>query len=162
MSKVSGSKTTSVALDRAAIAGVDQYFASVGKLTIAGTDYTPATLKAVLEAEIDAEEALDRSRAAVSQQVAKARTVRKSARTMRSALRKYILGTYGADAVQMLKDFGMKVPAVPGQMPVVTKAEAVVKATATKKAREEALKNAVPSLPAKGQAAAQGTTSVKA
>jgi hypothetical protein len=140
-----------------AIAGVDQYFASVGKLTIAGTDYTPASLKAVLQAEIDAEKALDRSRAAVSQEVATIRPVRATARSMRSGLRKYILGTYGATAVQMLKDFGMKVPAVPGQTSAETKAEAVVKGRATRKAREEALQNAVPSLPAKGQTAASNT-----
>src|ERR1700681_4519283 len=101
---------TALALDQKAIAGVTKYFANVGKLTLLGTDYTPATLTAKLQVEIDALHALDAGKAQLKQQVATTQGVRGSMRALRAALRKYILGAYGATAVQMLEDFGMPVP----------------------------------------------------
>ena len=127
------SKANAHALDQKAIAGVDKYFAKVKTLTLAGTTYTPSTLKATLQAEIDANTSLDDLRAQFKQQAASTRTARAKARAARKALKAYVLGVYGADAVQMLEDFGMTKSQ--GTLSVKAKADAVAKAQATRKAR---------------------------
>jgi hypothetical protein len=96
-------------LDQKAIQGVDKYFANES-LTFAGASYTPDELKAALEAEITAEEAVDAGRAQFRQQVVDARAARAKARALRKALRTHILSAFGADAVAMLEDFGFKAP----------------------------------------------------
>jgi hypothetical protein len=153
-------KPNNLSADQKVIAGVDKYFANVPKITVAGTDYTPATLKAVFQAEIDGESQLDQSRAAVTQEVATMRGVRAKARATRTGLRKCILGTYGATAVQMLQDFGMNPPKAASKTAETT-AESVVKGRATRKAREEAVKNAVPNAPP-AKAAAEVSATPKA
>jgi hypothetical protein len=127
-------KNAALVLDQKAMAGVDKYFTSVAKVTIAGNDYTPAQLKAVLQAEVDAVHALDAARGSVNQQVTDTRKASAQARTMRKELRDYILGTYGSSAVQMLEDFGMSVPK-PGKRTARAKADAADAAKATREAR---------------------------
>lgn len=126
---------TALALDQKAIAGVDEYFAKTKTLVIAGNEYTPAALRAVLQGEVDAIHALGDVQAQMKQQVAVTRKARAQARELRLALKSYILGTYGKAAVKMLQDFGMSVPKPTGRKTVKTKAEALVKAEATRKAR---------------------------
>ena len=50
------------------------------------------------------------------------------------ALRNWILSTHGGDAVRMLEDFGMALPKPKGKRTAKAKAEAVVKAEATRNA----------------------------
>jgi hypothetical protein len=133
--KNSPNKTTARALNQKAVQGIDKYFAKVTSLTIGGVAYTPDTLKAVLEAEIDASDVVDAARAQLQQQVAAPRVARAKAYAVRGSLRTYILGAYGAAAVQMLGDFGMPVPKRPIKT-VDVKAEAVKKAKATRAARD--------------------------
>ena len=52
-------KTAALALNTKAIEGVDKHFAKVRNLTVAGVDFTPSSLKAVLQAESDADKAMD-------------------------------------------------------------------------------------------------------
>jgi hypothetical protein len=52
-------------LDQKIIDGVDKYFAKVKTLTLAGTVYTPKSLKAVLQAEIDATKSLASAKAQI-------------------------------------------------------------------------------------------------
>jgi hypothetical protein len=132
-------KNAAQALDQKAIDSVDKYFAHVKTLTIAGTTYTPATLKAVLEAEIDANKAVDETEAQLRQQVVAARLARAKAQAARKGLKAYVLGTSGADAVQMLKDFGIPVPKPTGPKTARSKAQAADSATATRKAKKEAI-----------------------
>jgi hypothetical protein len=127
-------KNTALALDQKALAGVDKYFATASTLSIAGTSYTPAALKAVFQADIDATNALDASRAQVKQQVATAHAARAKANAARAGLKAYVLGTSGAAAVTMLEDFGMTVPK-PHVLTVEAKAKSVANAEATRKAR---------------------------
>ena len=77
---------------------------------------------------------MDALRSQLAQSVAAASTARTSARATRKALKAYVLGNYGAAAVQMLTDLGLPVPKA-GQAKASTKAVAVVKAAATRKAR---------------------------
>jgi hypothetical protein len=146
-------KNTALALNQKAIQGVDKYFAKVKNLTIAGTSYTPAALKAVLQAETDANEALDTSRAQMKQQVAAGRAARAKASAARKGLRAYILGTAGASAVQMLGDFGMVAPKSTGTKTAQVKAEAATKATATREARDASKKLVVSASPTAAPAA---------
>jgi hypothetical protein len=132
-------KKTALALNQKAIEGIDTYFANVKTLTLAGTSYTPATLKAVLQAEIDADNAVDKVEAQYTQQVVAAQLARSKGRAARKALKAYVLGNYGADAVQMLKDLGIAVPKPKGVKTAESKAQGAEKATATRKARREAI-----------------------
>jgi hypothetical protein len=133
------SKKTALALNQKAIEGIGTYFANVKTLTLAGTSTTPADLKATLQAEIDADNAVDKVEAQYTQQVVAAQLARSKGRAARKALKAYVLGNYGADAVQMLKDLGIPVPKPAGRKTVQSKAQGAEKATATRKARKEAL-----------------------
>jgi hypothetical protein len=135
MSADKPNKNTALATNQKVILGVGKYFAKVKTLTLAGTSYTPVALKALFQAEIDANNALDGSRAQMKEQVATTRATRAKAAAARKGLRAYILGNYGASAVQMLEDFGMNPPKPPGPKTVEVKAQAATKATATRKAR---------------------------
>jgi hypothetical protein len=132
-------KTTAQALNQKAIEGVDTYFANVKTLTLAGTTYTPTTLKAVLQDEIDGDKAADQIQAQYRQQVVAARLARAKARAARKGLKAYVLGTYGADAVQVLQNLGIPVPKPLGQKTAKSKAQAADKAEATRTARKEAI-----------------------
>jgi hypothetical protein len=133
--KTGPNKNTALALDQKAIQGVNKYFAKAKTLTVAGTSYTPAALKAVLQAEIDAIKALDAAMAQIKQLVAETRAARLEATATRKGLRAHVLGNYGASAVQMLGDFGMAAPKSTGKKTAQVKAEAVTKAKATREAR---------------------------
>jgi len=132
-------KATALALNQKIIEGVDTYFAKVKSLTLAGTAYTPKSLQAVLQAEIDADKATDQSKAQYRQQVAAAQTARSKGRAARKGLKAYVLGNYGADAVQMLENLGISVPKALGVMAAKSRAKAVEKASATRTAHKEAI-----------------------
>jgi hypothetical protein len=145
-------KTAAQVLNLKAIEGVDKYLANVKTLTIAGTDYTPAALKAVLQAEIDGDNAADESRAQYRQQVVAAKLTRSKGRVLRKGLKAHVLSTFGADNVQTLEAFGISVPKPLGPQTSQAKAQASAAAAATRKARKEALASldapAAPSVPA--------------
>jgi hypothetical protein len=128
-------KNTALALDQKAVAGVDKYFATVGTLTIAGTSYTPAALKAVFQADIDATVATDTGKAQQKQQVAVQKAARAKAQAARKALKAHILGNFGPAAITMLEDFGIPVPKPAGKKTVASKAKGVANAKATRVAR---------------------------
>jgi hypothetical protein len=137
-------QTTTVVRDQKAIAGVDKYLGNAANVQLQGKTYTPAAIKAALQAEIDANRSLDLARSAVRQQVADTKPVRASARGMRSALRKYVLSTYGAYAVQVFEDFGFNVPKSLGPQTAEAKAKSAVKAKATRDAKKAALEKVQP------------------
>jgi hypothetical protein len=130
-------------------------------VTVAGTDYTPTTLKAKLQSEIDAVNALDALKAQCKQSVATTKGVRMQMRSFRASLKKFILGTFGQNAVQVLEDFGMSVPKNLGPRTAEAKAESQKKAKATRAAKKKALEG-VASASAAAQAAAVGVTPSKA
>jgi len=128
------SKSTTQARDQKIIAAVDKYFANAAQMAIAGKTFTPATLKAAFQSEIDANNTADSTRAVYKQQIAEAKAVRRDTRALRESLRTYILGNYGPAAVTMLEDFGMS-PKTRSAPTTETMAEAVKKARATREAR---------------------------
>jgi hypothetical protein len=133
------SKSTALALNQKSIEGIGKYLAHVKTLTLAGTSYAPKELQAVFQAEIDANKAVDTAEAQYTQQVVAAKLARTKVRVTRKALKGYVLSVYGADAVQMLKDFGIAVPKPLGPKTAESKAQAAGKATATKKAKKAAI-----------------------
>jgi hypothetical protein len=134
-------KNGALALNQKVIQGVEKHFAKVKNVTFGGATYTPAALKATLQAEIDGNEALEVSQAQVKEQVAAIRPVRAKARSVRNTLRSYILATYGTAAVQMLTECGMNAPKPPGgKRTTEEKAAAAAQATVTRKARAAARK----------------------
>jgi hypothetical protein len=134
----SPNKQTAQALNQKAIAGIDTYFAHVKTLTLAGASTTPAALKATLQAEIDANSAADKAHGQYLQQVVAAKLARSNGRAARKNLKAYVLGNYGSEAVQMLKDLGIPVPK-PASRTAQSKAKASAKAVATREAKEEAI-----------------------
>jgi hypothetical protein len=141
-------RDTAHALDTKAIAGVDKYLVNAASVAIRGTDYAPTDLKVLLQAEIDADKALDEARAEVRQLMAAAAEARAKAAGIRRGLRTYVLATSGPQAVQMLDDFGFSKSA---SVPTVdAKAKAVAKAKATRDAHQGSTPtpaNAEPSAP---------------
>jgi hypothetical protein len=134
------------------IAGVDKHYVNVPSLGLGGASYTPAELKSIFQGEIDAEQALEDARAKVRQLMGSTRMTRAKARALRKLVRAYVLTTAGSDAAQMLADFGIKPTA--SKPKVETKAQAVVKAQATRKARhtmgknqKKSVKGSVPTTP---------------
>ncbi len=128
-------KTTALARNKKISEGVDKHFSKVKSLTVGGDEYTPKSLLAVLTAEDDASLAVDSTRAQLGAQVVTHRSAKVTAAALRSALKVYILGTYGKKAVQMLGDFGMSAPKAPGARTVDEKSKAVAKNLATRAAR---------------------------
>ena len=135
MRTTSQNRQAASVIDQKAIGGVDKYFANVSTLTLAGNAMTPAELKAVLKAEIDALKGVDDLRAALHTALVSARAISAKAQGARKALRAYILGNYGSDAAQMFADFGMNLPKTKSTVPTQAKADAAAKAKATRKAR---------------------------
>jgi hypothetical protein len=76
----------------------------------------------------------------MKEQVASTRAVRAKARIARKELRAYVLGNYGAKAVQVLEDFGMSPPKPAGPKTAEAKAQGAAKGAATKKAKKAAMK----------------------
>jgi hypothetical protein len=160
-------KTTALALNNKISDGVDKYFSKVKSLTVGGTTFTPKSLVAVLNAENDASSAVDSTRAQLGDQVVTHRTAKAKAKALRSALKVFILGTYGKEAVQMLGDFGMSVPKATGKRTVETKAQAVAQAKATREARhtmgkkqKQLIKGTVPSTAAAAEAPSSSAPAV--
>ena len=128
-------KTTALAQNQKAIDGVEKYLAHTKTLVVAGTSYTPASLTAVLQAEIDGDKTADAGRAQYRQQVVAARLARSKGRALRKGLKTYLLNNFGSDAVQALEDFGFSPPKTAVRT-AKSKAQAVDKAEATRAAHK--------------------------
>jgi hypothetical protein len=160
-------KTTALALNQQAIEGIEKYLSHVKQLTIAGTTFAPADLTAALQAEIDAEKSVVEGRAQYKQQVVAAQLARSKGRATRKLLKTYVLSSYGATNVQTLENFGIPVPKPPGPKTAKSKAIAADRATATRKAHQEAIASVdapapqAPSAPPPATPVAAGVTTSK-
>jgi hypothetical protein len=134
-------KPTNKDLDNKAMSGADKHLASLTSITVGGTAYTVPTLKAVFQADIDATNAADAAGTQWKEQVIKAQAMRAQSARVRRALRAYLIGLYGAEAVGILEDFGFSPPKPPGPKTVGMKAQGVERAAATRKARHTMGKN---------------------
>ncbi len=118
--------------DTKAMNGVDLHLASAGTMTIGGEQFTPATLKAVFQADIDATNDTEAAETTLKLKVQTALTARTRAAGVRKNLKVYLVGQNGPDAVQVLGDFGFTVPKAPGPKTVEAKATSQAKAQATR------------------------------
>ncbi len=114
-------------------AGIDKHIPSA--ITLGGTSYTPAALKAVFASQ---SAALDASAAAHKQWldlVQAATGAGTTANAVYALLRGYVISQFGKDANAIFNDFGMTPPKVGGAKTVQTKTEAAAKRAATRAAR---------------------------
>jgi hypothetical protein len=128
-------KAQTLSQNKKAIEGVGKWFGKQKSLSLAGESTSPAQLKAVFQAESDALDVVDATRATLAKQMETLREAQANAHSARTNLHAYIVGNYGANAVEMLGDFGMAPAKRRAQPTVETKATAKKKAAATRKAR---------------------------
>lgn len=119
--------------DTSVMAGIDKHITS--SITIDGTAYTPAALKAVFQSQITAIDANQALHKQLADGVANAKTLAKTVNDMFHLLRSALIAQYGKNANAILNDFGMTAPKTLGAKTVEAKATAQAKRTATRAAR---------------------------
>ena len=142
MTKPKQDKPTRKDLDQKVMDGVDAHLANLPTLTINGEQFTPATLKAVFQSDIDAMAKTDATRTQLKAEIQVAKAARTRAAVVRKALKAFLIGQFGADAVQLLEDFGFSVPKAPGPKTAKQKAAATAKGVATRARVRTAVKQA--------------------
>ena len=147
MTTKTNNKPTHKDQDTKVMSGVDVHFATTGTMTIGGEQFTPATLKAVFQDDIDAINESDAAATTQKLKVQAAKAARKRAAKVRQAIKRYLVGQYGPEAVQILEDFGFPAPKPLGPKTVKAKAAAQQKAGATR-ASKKAVKAAAVETPA--------------
>ena len=115
-------------------AGITKNLAAMATITLNGTPYTPAQLIAIYTADSAAITATEAAHKALAQCVLNESSTHAVTAKVTSALRSFLIGYYGAEAVAIIGDFGLTAPKSAATS-VATKALAAAKATATKKAR---------------------------
>jgi hypothetical protein len=123
-----------ITLDQQSQAGVTKYFTALPTMMMGGVPTTAAKINGVFQADIDATNALTAAESDVKQKRVAQQAARAAANLQRKSLKAYILGEYGAQAVQMLEDCGFDAPKPPGTKTVASKAAAVASAKATRAA----------------------------
>jgi hypothetical protein len=128
-------KPTIKAADAKMIAGIAKNLASMATVTLAGQPYTPAQLTAIYQADSAAMDATDTAHATWLQRVADERATHAITAKATRALRSFLIGYYGDEAVAILGDFGLTAPKSNATTNVATKALAAAKGKATREAR---------------------------
>ena len=128
-------KPTIKAADAKMIAGIGKNLASMATVTLNGQPYTLAQLLAVYQADSAAIDATDTAHATWQQRVADEQATHAKTVLVTRALRSFLLGYYGEQAVAILGDFGLTAPKSNATMSVATKALAAAKGNATRAAR---------------------------
>jgi hypothetical protein len=129
------SKLSIKAADAKMIAGIGKNLAAMATFTLNGQIYTLAQLLAVYQADSAAIDATDTARATWMQKVADERAIHAITALVTRALRRFLLGYYGEEAVAILGDFGLTAPKSTVTTNVATKALAAAKSKATREAR---------------------------
>jgi hypothetical protein len=128
-------KPTIKAADAKMIAGIAKNLASMATVTLNGQPYTLVQLTAIYQADSAAIDATATACATWQQKVADERTTHATTATVTRALRSFLLGYYGEQAVAILGDFGLTAPKSTATTNVATKALAAAKGKATRAAR---------------------------
>jgi hypothetical protein len=126
------SKVKSVARDRLLIAAIGEHFTRSTVITLDGQSYKAKELLTMLQDHVDAVSAADVVKTKWQTAVGVATAKGSSVAGILPALRRHVLGTYGADS-QAMKDFGFT--AKVGKATAEVVAAAVQKRAATRKAR---------------------------
>jgi hypothetical protein len=127
-------KATLAARNTKIEAAIEKNFAQLPSIMLAGKTYTTTALKAVYQGDSAAIAATDAAHKQYEDAVARERTAHAETLVVTRALRSYLLGMHGEDAVTLLGDFGFAAPK-PKTKTVATKAAAVEKSLATRKVR---------------------------
>jgi hypothetical protein len=114
--------------------GIDLHLATLTSIPVLGSDKTPADIKTALQASIDAAGTTQNARGAWLNAVQTERALRSSNLELLSALKSFVILKFGKNDEPVLADFGFTTPR-PAPKTVETKAAAVAKAQATRKAR---------------------------
>jgi hypothetical protein len=128
-------KPTTKAKNAKVIAGIDKNLASMKAIVLGGVTYTPDELKAIYTADNAAIDATDSAHKALAQRVLDERTSRANTAKVTRALRSFLIGYYGEEAVAIIGDFGLNAPKLGATRTAASKALASAKAVATRKAR---------------------------
>jgi hypothetical protein len=128
-------KPTAKAKNAKVIAGIDKNLASMKAIVLNGVTYTPDQLKALYTADNAAIDATDSAHKTLAQKVLDERTSHANTAKVTRALRSFLLGYYGEEAVAIIGDFGLSAPKPRAAKTAATKALAAAKAVATRKAR---------------------------
>jgi hypothetical protein len=161
---VSAQRATFAALVAALVKGINTDLAGVDSFVIDGSRLARADLLARFQQTLDAIAAVKAARTALFQAVASQKTTLAQARALRGGVKRFLQTQLGPQNPK-LQDFGFT-PARVAKTLVTTKAQAKVKATATRAARgtkgrkqKAAIKGDATALPAKsGTAAAPPAT----
>jgi hypothetical protein len=119
--------------DTSVMAGIDKHITA--SITIDGTSYTPAELKARFQAQITGLDANDALRKSLTDGVQNAKVTVRDVGNLYYLLRATLIGQYGRNANAILNDFGMTTPKTFGPKTVAAKAVAAAKRQATRAAR---------------------------
>jgi hypothetical protein len=132
-------RSTQLAQDAKVILGIQKDLLNVPTLSLAGQAITPADLVKLVQSSIDAANAIAPARAKWTAAVQASRASTKKLVPILQGLRAYLVNTYGPTST-VLVDFGFSPTKTVVKTPEV-KAEAAVKAKATRKARNTLGKN---------------------
>jgi hypothetical protein len=125
-------KTNRTARDRMIIDAIAAHFNGTASITVGGKLYKAKDLQAQFQAEMDAAKETQSAKTAYLQATLAERTVTKQVTPLYKALRSYLIGLYGASSA-IVADFGFTPKN--GTVDVATKAAAIEKRAATRKAR---------------------------
>jgi hypothetical protein len=120
---------------RNAVVGIKKDLSNVVKITLEAVDYTPTTLMALFQSYIDLADAAVTARASWLIAVQKEQAARATIVAALASLRAYVTLNFGSGAVDTQADFGFSPKKVVVKT-AETKANAAIKANATKKARQ--------------------------
>ena len=120
-----------------ALEGVKTVFPGDGSLQIAGRAYTYAKLRELLQAQLDALDAIEAARSAYAYAVARERELAPRVNRVLVSLQLSLRGKHGAD-VALLGQFGFRPPRKPGPKTVASRRRVVEKGRATRAAKGHA------------------------
>src|ERR1700722_20047772 len=98
---------------RQALVGIDKYLKDGVAIPVLGTSYTPAQIKAAIQADLDAAAATQTAHAAWLTAVQEEHTKHATAHGVLLGLKTYLVNTYGKARVDVFTDFGFSPPKVP-------------------------------------------------
>jgi hypothetical protein len=127
---------------RNAIAGIKKDLSSVATITLEAVDYTPTTLMALLQSYIDLADAAVTARATWLIAVQKEQAARATIVAVLDQLKAYVILKFSSGAVDTQADFGFSPKKVVVKT-AETKANAAIKASATKARKKAAATAAV-------------------
>jgi hypothetical protein len=137
---VSSQKASLAALLAALVAGINTELVGVDPFVLDGANLTRADLLARIQAVLDAIASVKAARTTLAQALADQKTAIAAGRKLRAAMKRTLQGRLGPSSPTLQK-FGFA-PARSAKTPVATKAQAKVKAKATRAARGTAGKKA--------------------